>query len=197
MCKLKMIKLILFTLVIMFSIQNHPGDAWSQGAKSGDIKVISGWRSEGKLYSMSKDMKFYSGIMKGTFFVKDKSGKGHYLHANRMTCPFSVQIENGKDILQGMCHLENQSGERVTAKIACTGLKENCQGDWIFVSGKGSMKGIKGKSKMKIRVDLVKKEFPESSNHLQFGSKMNASGYLIINELNDNVDGTGRIPKVK
>ncbi len=155
--------------------------------------VISSWRSEGQVYPMSPTSDFYFGLMKGTFHVKDHTGKTHHMHSSRMTCPFSVNInKDGKDELQGMCQLSGTNVGHANAKISCTGEKENCLGTWTFTSGTGNFKGIKGEGKMKIRVDLVKKD---STGY--FGNKMGASGYLVINDLHDNVDSTKETPKVR
>ena len=156
-------------------------------------KVRSSWRAEGQVYSMNTKSEFYSGLMKGTFFVKDHTGKTHYMHSTQMTCPFSVFInKGGKDELQGMCQLANSNGDQANAKIFCIGEKENCLGTWSFTSGTGNLRGIKGGGKMKIRVDLVKKD---STGY--FGNKMGASGYLVINDLHDNVDSTKETPRVR
>ncbi|GJL78457.1 MAG: hypothetical protein NPINA01_14460 [Nitrospinaceae bacterium] len=170
---------------------------FAQADDADEKRVLSSWRSDGTVYSMSKNMDFYTGVMKGTFFVKDHTGKTHFTHATRLTCPFSVQInKGGKDELQGMCQLVNQRGDRANARISCTGEKENCNGDWKFTAGSGALKGIKGGGKLKIRVDLIKEDSSDKSN-LGFGNEMGASGYLIINDLHDNVDSSQEIPKVQ
>lgn len=159
--------------------------------------AISSWRSEGQVYSMNNDLDFYIGLMKGTFFVKDHTQKTHYMHAVRMDCPFSVHInQKGNDEMQGACQLTDQKGNKAIAKISCTGPKENCQGNLTFVSGTGSFKGIKGGGSMKIRVDLIKMESEEKSV-ASFGKVMDASGYLIISDLQDNVTDEGGHPKVR
>lgn len=159
--------------------------------------AISSWRSEGQVYPLNEYMDFYAGLMKGTFFVKDHTQKSHYMHAVRMDCPFSVHINHrGNDEMQGACQLTDQKGNKAIAKISCTGPKENCQGNLTFVSGTGDLKGIKGGGAMKIRVDLIKEESEEKTFHT-FGGNMDASGYLIISDLQDNVSDEGGHPKVR
>lgn len=169
----------------------------TQAADVDHKEAISSWRSEGQVYSLSKNQAFYMGLMKGTFFVKDATPKTHYMHAARMDCPFSVRINHsGKDVMQGVCQFIDQKGNTANATIACTGPKEDCEGKLTFTSGTGNFKGINGGGLMKIRVDLLHEEvtgnLPQS-----FGNNMEAHGYLVIRDLQDNVTDQGGYPIVQ
>ena len=167
-------------------------------AADGDHKeAISSWRSEGQIYSLSKNQAFYMGLMKGTFFVKDVTPKTHYMHAARMDCPFSVHIDDsGKDVMQGVCQFIDQKGNTANAAIACTGPKEDCKGKLTFTSGTGNFKGINGGGLIKIRVDLLHEDvtgnLPQS-----FGNNMKAHGYLVIRDLQNNVTNEDGYPVVR
>ncbi len=164
---------------------NAAGHAFADDADT--KRALSSWRSEGKVFSLNRHQQFYSGLMKGTFFVKDSTQKTHYMHAVRMDCPFSVQINSkGDDEMQGACQLTDQTGNTTKAKISCSGPKENCQGKLTFISGTGNLKGIEGGGSMKIRVDLIQVASTEAASQ-SFGKDMQASGYLIISDLHDNV----------
>lgn len=160
-------------------------------------EAISKWHSEGQVYSLSKDKTFYMGLMKGTFFVKGSTSKTDYMHAARMECPFSVRINHGgKDVMQGACQFIDQKGNTANATIACTGSKDNCEGKLLLTSGTGSFKGITGGGLVKIRVDLLNENvtgnLPQS-----FGNNMEAHGYLVIRDLQDNVTDQGGYPIVR
>ncbi len=184
------ISIALLTAILVLSLIGT-----AQANDSDKTKVISSWRSDGTLYSMSDEMKFYAGFMKGTFFVKHNTGKAHYTHAALMNCPFSVQISKGqKGVLQGMCKL-GSGDNTANAKISCTGEKENCLGKWVFTSGTGNFKGIQGESPMKIRVDLIQDKSTNNETS-SLGRKTGSSGYLVIKNLRDNVDGSQGTPRV-
>ncbi len=165
-------------------ILNFSGPAQADDAD--DKRAIASWRAEGNVYPVGKGQEFYSGVMKGTFFVKDHTNKTHYMHAARMDCPFAVHINQaGNDVMQGTCQLTDQIGNKANAKISCEGHKENCQGKLTFTSGTGNFEGIQGGGAIKVRVDLVQDSTQNSDS--SYGKNRTASGYLIINNLQDNV----------
>lgn len=178
----------LFIIGLTSSVNAHDAD---------HKKVITKWNSEGQISQLNGQEDIYQGVMKGTFIVKDNRGVSHYMHSAQMSCPFWVRINsNGQDQLQGACHLVNEKGDTAQADIFCTGNKENCTGIWSFTSGSGNLAGIRGGGPLKIRVDLLKKE--KAGEPTDFVTQnMKASGYLYINELQDNVVNRDRFPIVQ
>jgi len=160
-------------------------------------RVISKWRSDGLMFSLNENTDFVQGAMKGTFIVQDNRGVAHYMHAAQMTCPFWVRIDkDGQDELQGVCHLTNEKGDTADAKFFSTGDRENFTGIWTFTSGTGNLKGIQGGGPLNLRVDLIKEQITNGQPEY-FATNVEASGYLNIRELRDNVVDNDRFPEVQ
>lgn len=173
-------------------------NAGTAQAHDADYKrVISQWRSEGLMVKLNENIDFVQGIMRGTFVVQDNRGAGHYMHASQMTCPFWVRIDNkGQDELQGVCKLVNEKGDTADAQFFSTGGQENFTGIWAFTSGTGSLTGIQGGGPLNLRVDLIRKQVVNGQSEY-FATDVQASGYLSITELRDNVVDNDRFPEVQ
>lgn len=119
-------------------------------AEQGTVQAIIPWEAEGQVFQINVSTMLFLGAMEGVMYIESSEGE---LHEAFVMCPVTQEIDmgSGKTEAHGHCEITASAEDVVFAEFSCKGEVGSCEGKFDLVDGEGSLAGISGSGRMRVR----------------------------------------------
>jgi hypothetical protein len=150
----------------------------ANAAEQGSVNVMIPWEGEGRVFNVAPTTMMFLGAIEGIMYIESSQGD---MHEAFIICPImqELDLESGDTNALGRCEITASPESVAYASLSCKGRVGVCEGDFTLVGGEGTLAGISGSGKLRVRSPIR-----ALAGDLGTGALLRvASGLAVIDEL--------------